>query len=83
MCYHIIQHRQCCNEPRQYGYMDPMLCQTAEHFLYIGIEEMFIAVSYKKHWKLLIDKDMKVCTALDCGVGDIMEIKLKHLKSNK
>lgn len=64
-----------------------------------------MAVSYKKLWKLLIDKDMKkkdlcekagispasvtkmghnghvtteillkICTALDCGVEDIMEI---------
>ena len=64
-----------------------------------------MAVSYKKLWKLLIDKDMKkkdlcalsgispssltkmgknghvttevllkICTALDCGVDDIMEI---------
>lgn len=66
-----------------------------------------MAVSYKKLWKLLIDKDMKkkdlcaqagissasvtkmghngnvttevllkICTALDCGVGDIMEITM-------
>lgn len=64
-----------------------------------------MSVSYKKLWKLLIDKDMKkkelcakagispssitkmgnnghvttellakICTALDCGVDDIMEI---------
>ena len=64
-----------------------------------------MAVSYKKLWKLLIDKDikkkelgkeanissatitkmgknghvttevlLKICTALDCGVDDIMEI---------
>lgn len=64
-----------------------------------------MAVSYKRLWKLLIDKDMKkkdlcekagissasvtkmgkgghvttevllkICTALDCGVDDIMEI---------
>lgn len=64
-----------------------------------------MAVSYKKLWKMLIDKDMKkkdlcikagisaasvtkmgkgghvttevlakICTALDCGVDDIMEI---------
>ena len=62
-----------------------------------------MSVSYKKLWKLLIDKDMKkkdlcagispasvtkmgrnghvtteillkICTALDCGVEDIMEI---------
>ena len=36
-----------------------MLCQAAEHFLYIGTEEIFMSVSYKKLWKLLIDKDMK------------------------
>lgn len=66
-----------------------------------------MAVSYKKLWKLLIDKDMKkkdlcskagispasvtkmgrnghvtteillnICTALDCGIEDIMEIVL-------
>ena len=65
----------------------------------------FMAVSYKKLWKLLIDRDMKkkdlcakagissasvtkmgkgghvttevllkICTALECGVDDIMEI---------
>ena len=65
----------------------------------------FMAVSYKKLWKLLIDKDMKkkdlcakagissssvtkmgknghvttevllkICTALNCGIDDIMEI---------
>jgi DNA-binding Xre family transcriptional regulator len=66
---------------------------------------MIMAVSYKKLWKLLIDKDikkkdlsakagvspatitkmgknghvttevlLKICTALDCGVDDIIEI---------
>ena len=39
--------------------IDRMLCQAAEHFLYIGKEEIFMSVSYKKLWKLLIDKDMK------------------------
>ena len=39
--------------------IDRMLCQAAEHFLYIGTEEIFMPVSYKKLWKLLIDKDMK------------------------
>ena len=46
-----------------------------------------MAVSYKKLWKLLIDRDMrkknenvttdvlvKICTALQCDIGDIMEI---------
>ena len=27
--------------------------------MYIGTEEIFMSVSYKKLWKLLIDKDMK------------------------
>ena len=66
---------------------------------------MFVAVSYKKLWKLLIDKDikkkdlsakagispatitkmgkgghvttevlLKICTALDCQIDDILEI---------
>ena len=39
--------------------IDRMLCQAAEHFLYIGTEEIFMSVSYKKLWKLLSDKDMK------------------------
>ena len=39
--------------------IDRMPCQAAEHFLYIGTEEIFMSVSYKKLWKLLIDKDMK------------------------
>ena len=39
--------------------IDRLLCQAAEHFLYIGTEEIFMSVSYKKLWKLLIDKDMK------------------------
>lgn len=70
--------------------------------------ELIMAVSYKKLWKLLIDKDikkkdlsakagispatitkmgkgghvttevlLKICTALDCQVDDIMEITAK------
>ena len=69
------------------------------------LEVTFVDISYKKLWKLLIDKDMKkkdlcekagispasvtklgknghvtteillkICTALDCGIEDIMEI---------
>ena len=71
--------------------------------------ECFMAVSYKKLWKLLIDKDMKkkdlcakagissasvtkmgkgghvttevllkICTALDCNIEDIMELVPEH-----
>ena len=70
-----------------------------------GMEVIPMTVSYKKLWKLLIDRDMKkkdllasagisqsslskmrrnenvntdilvkVCTALNCDIGDIMEI---------
>ena len=86
--------------------IDRMLCQEAEHSLYIGTEEIFYVceLSYKL-WKLLIDKDMKkkdlcekagispasvtkmgrnghvtteilvkICTALDCRIEDIVEI---------
>ena len=76
----------------------------AEHFLFQD-GGMVMAVSYKKLWKLLIDKDMKkkdlcikagissasvskmgknghvtteillkICTALNCQIEDIMEI---------
>ena len=72
------------------------------YFIFRGVE---VAISYKKLWKLLIDKDMKkkdlqvaagissasvtklaknenvntdvlkkVCIALNCDIGDIMEI---------
>ena len=41
-----------------------------------------MAVSYNKLWKILIDKNMnvtvevlvKICTALDCNIEDIMEL---------
>ena len=80
----------------------PKLVAQAQVYYY-GVTIM--EVSYKKLWKLLIDKDMKkkdlcakagispasvtkmgrnghvtteillkICTALDCGVEDIMEI---------
>lgn len=41
-----------------------------------------MTVSYKKLWKLLIDKNLKkkdtllkICSALNCEIGDIMEIE--------
>ena len=34
-----------------------------------------MAVSYKKLWKLLIDRDM---TALNCQIEDIMEVIPDH-----
>ena len=52
-----------------------------------------MAVSYKKLWKLLIDRDMKkkdlcaaadvlvkICTALQCDIGDIMELTQETTK---
>lgn len=74
-------------------------------------EERMMAISYKKLWKLLIDRDMKkkdlqkaagissasitklgknenvnteiiekICTALQCDVGDIMEMTEEETK---
>lgn len=74
-------------------------------------EERMMAISYKKLWKLLIDRDMKkkdlqkaagissasitklgknenvnteiiekICTALQCDVGDIMEMTEEKAK---
>jgi DNA-binding Xre family transcriptional regulator len=85
------------------GYIHEKPCQT-QGFCYTG-RRIIMAVSYKKLWKLLIDKDikkkdlsakagvspatitkmgknghvttevlLKICTALNCGVDDIMEI---------
>ena len=82
----------------------PKALPNAE-LLFVIPEELHMAVSYKKLWKLLIDKDikkkdlsamagvspatitkmgknghvttevlLKICTALECGVDDIMEI---------
>ena len=39
--------------------IDRMLCQAAEHFCISVRSRYFVPVSYKKLWKLLIDKDMK------------------------
>ena len=39
--------------------IDRMLCQAAEHFCISVRRRYFVPVSYKKLWKLLIDKDMK------------------------
>ena len=85
------------------GYIHEKPC-CVQGLCYIG-RRIIMAVSYKKLWKLLIDKDikkkdlssmagvspatitkmgknghvttevlLKICTALDCGVDDIMEI---------
>ena len=85
------------------GYVHKKLCQV-QGFTYLP-EGIDMAVSYKKLWKLLIDKDikkkdlsvkagispatitkmgknghvttevlLKICTALGCGIDDIMEI---------
>ena len=73
-----------------------------------------MSASYKKLWKILIDRDMnksdliqkanitsnivakmgrgedvsmeslrKICLALDCEIGDIMELNIKETKDNK
>lgn len=83
----------------------PKALPSAELLFVIPEGDQVMAVSYKKLWKLLIDKDIKkkelsamagispatitkmgkgghvttdvlvkICTALECGVDDIMEI---------
>ena len=48
-----------------------------------------MVISYKKLWKLLIDKDMrkqdllKICTALQCDIADIMEIVPDESSANE
>ena len=85
------------------GYVHKKLCRV-QSFFHTG-RRMIMAVSYKKLWKLLIDKDikkkdlsakagvspatitkmgknghvttevlLKICTALDCQIEDIMEL---------
>lgn len=102
-CYHYKQRGQVLLSLGSMVAKFEMLCREAEHFCISGGNIM--AVSYKKLWKLLIDKDMKkkdlcakagispasvtklgrnghvtteillkICTALDCQIEDIMEI---------
>ena len=87
----------------QFGLI-PRSVLTGRAFSFVG-RRILMAVSYKKLWKLLIDKDMKkkdlcakagissasvtkmgknghvttevlvkICTALDCTIDDIMDI---------
>src|SRR5699024_7955492 len=93
------------NRPWRHDRISQMLCRLAEHFCLLIWGNLLMAVSYKKLWKLLIDKDMKkkdlcakagispasvtkmgrnghvtteillkICTALNCGIEDIIEI---------
>ena len=83
----------------------PKALPAAELLFVIPEGELIMAVSYKKLWKLLIDRDikkkdlsakagispatitkmgkgghvttevlLKICTVLECGIDDIMEI---------
>ena len=85
--------------------MDSLKADFKELFSNMANEVLRMAVSYKKLWKLLIDRDMKkkdlcvaagishasmaklgknenvttdvlvkICTALQCDIGDIMEL---------
>ena len=90
----------------------PKALPNAE-LLFVIPEGLHMAVSYKKLWKLLIDKDikkkdlssmagvspatitkmgksghvttevlLKICTALECGVDDILEIVPDTINTN-
>lgn len=85
--------------------VEPSKALPTAELLFVIPEGIYMAVSYKKLWKLLIDKDikkkdlsarsgvspatitkmgknghvttevlLKICTALECGIDDIMEI---------
>ena len=104
-CYDKVQRCQVLHIPWQ-THRITLLCPAAGHFF--G-RRSFMAVSYKKLWKLLIDKDMKkkelcekagissasvtkmgrnghvsteilvkICSALDCQIEDIMEVVPEH-----
>ena len=95
---------ECCNTLAACD-ENQKLCRSAELLFVIPEGELIMAVSYKKLWKLLIDKDikkkdlssmagvspatitkmgkgghvttevlLKICTALDCSIDDIVEI---------
>ena len=93
---------ECCHTAADHD--EPQKPCRVQGFCYTG-RRMIMAVSYKKLWKLLIDKDikkkdlsakagispatitkmgknghvttevlLKICTALNCQVEDVMEI---------
>ena len=95
---------ECCNTLAVCD-ETPNALLVGRAFICYSERRIFTAVSYKKLWKLLIDKDikkkdlssmagvspatitkmgkgghvttevlLKICTALNCGVDDIMEI---------
>ena len=101
MVYNAVE---CCNTAAVYDEMHKALPSGRALFV-IPKGELIMAVSYKKLWKLLIDKDIKkkdlsskagispatitkmgkgghvttevlvkICSALDCKVEDIMEL---------
>ena len=104
MVYNAVE---CCNTAAVYE--ETLKALPLGRALFVVLKgELIMAVSYKKLWKLLIDKDikkkdlsakagispatitkmgkgghvttevlLKICTALDCQVDDIMEITAK------
>lgn len=93
------------NRNSAFAEVNSLLTKFKEAFPYITDEVYIMAVSYKKLWKILIDRDMKkkdlciaagishasmaklgknenvttdvlvkICTALNCDIGDIMEV---------
>ena len=79
------------------SHQNDILNKYENHYIAFRLKEVgAVEVSYKKLWKLLIDKDMKkkdlqqqagvkgetvsmevmmkVCKALNCDIGDVMEL---------
>ncbi len=103
----IEKNRILCytNKNSAFAEVNSLKTDFEEAFSYIANEVLRMEVSYKKLWKLLIDRDMKkkdlcaaagishasmaklgknenvttdvlvkICAALNCDIGDIMEI---------
>jgi DNA-binding Xre family transcriptional regulator len=99
---------ECCNKSAAYDEESNALPNAGRLFV-IPKGEKIMAVSYKKLWKLLIDKDIKkkdlsalagispatitkmgkgghvttevlvkICTALNCNVDDIIEVIIEE-----
>ena len=71
---------RCWNRPWRYGCIQKNALPHGRAFFLSVWRNLFMAVSYKKLWKLLIDKDMKkkdLCAK--AGISVNANIKVSHL----
>lgn len=102
----VVYSCKCVNNGLRGSHQNDILNKYENHYIAFRLKEVgAVEVSYKKLWKLLIDKDMKkkdlqqqagvswssvtklskgetvsmevmmkVCKALNCDIGDVMEL---------